>query len=78
MNLMFRHGGSTSLENPKVAWQKSGATLQVVGQAARLLAPEWYPIGGRAFLGLDTGPRLARRPRAGWSRRGTTYPWLAW
>ncbi|MEA2910613.1 MAG: hypothetical protein QOJ15_2694, partial [Bradyrhizobium sp.] len=20
--------------------------------------PEWYPIGGRAFLGLDPGPRL--------------------
>ena len=31
--------------------------LQVVGQAATL-APEWYPIGGRAFLGLDPGPRL--------------------
>ena len=30
--------------------------LQVVGQAATL-APEWYPIGGRAFLGLDPGPR---------------------
>jgi indole-3-acetate monooxygenase len=30
---------------------------QVVGQAATL-APEWYPIGGRAFLGLDPGPRL--------------------
>ena len=22
------------------------------------LAPEWYPIGGRAFLGLEPGPRL--------------------
>jgi len=31
--------------------------LQVVGQGATL-APEWYPIGGRAFLGLGPGPRL--------------------
>ena len=21
-------------------------------------APEWYPIGGRAYLGMDPGPRL--------------------
>jgi hypothetical protein len=22
------------------------------------LAPEWYPIGGRVYLGMDPGPRL--------------------
>ena len=22
------------------------------------LAPEWYPIGGRVYLGRDPGPRL--------------------
>jgi indole-3-acetate monooxygenase len=22
------------------------------------IAPEWYPIGGRVYLGLDPGPRL--------------------
>ena len=31
--------------------------LHTVGQTVTL-APEWYPIGGRAYLGLDPGPRL--------------------
>ncbi len=52
MDLMFRHGGSTSFKTGSrlaEVWRD----LQVVGQAATL-APEWYPIG----------PRLARaRPR---------------
>lgn len=57
MDLMFRHGGSTSFKTGSrlaEVWRD----LQVVGQAATL-APEWYPIGGRAFLGLDPGPRLS-------------------
>ena len=56
MDLMYRHGGSTSFKTESrlaEVWRD----LQVVGQAATL-APEWYPIGGRAFLGLDPGPRL--------------------
>ena len=56
MDLMFRHGGSSSFKTASrlaEVWRD----LQVVGQAATL-APEWYPIGGRAFLGLDPGPRL--------------------
>src|SRR6266702_7305679 len=56
MDLMFRHGGSTSFKTESrlaEVWRD----LQMVGQAATL-APEWYPIGGRAFLGLDPGPRL--------------------
>ena len=56
MDLMFRHGGSTSFKTESrlaEVWRD----LQVVSQAATL-APEWYPIGGRAFLGLDPGPRL--------------------
>ena len=56
MDLMFRHGGSTSFKTESrlaEVWRD----LQVVGQAATL-APEWYPIGGRAFLGLEPGPRL--------------------
>ena len=28
-----------------------------VGQTVTL-APEWYPIGGRVYLGIDPGPRL--------------------
>jgi alkylation response protein AidB-like acyl-CoA dehydrogenase len=56
MDLMFRHGGSTSFRaDSRLAecWRD----LQVVGQTVTL-APEWYPIGGRAYLGMDTGPRL--------------------
>ncbi len=55
MDLMYRHGGSTSFEiGSRLAevWRD----LQVVSQAATL-APEWCPIGGRAFLGLDPAPR---------------------
>jgi indole-3-acetate monooxygenase len=57
MDLMFRHGGSSSFKTASrlaEVWRD----LQVVGQAATL-APEWYPIGGRAFLGFDPGPRLS-------------------
>jgi hypothetical protein len=56
MDLMFRHGGNTSFKTESrlaEVWRD----LQVVGQAATL-APEWYPIGGRPFLGLDPGLRL--------------------
>ena len=56
MDLMYRHGGSTSFKSESrlaECWRD----LQVVGQAVTL-APEWYPIGGRVFLGLDPGPRL--------------------
>ncbi|MBM3219059.1 MAG: hypothetical protein FJZ38_10320 [Candidatus Rokubacteria bacterium] len=56
MDLMYRHGGSTSYRREsRIAecWRD----LQVVGQAVTLL-PEWYPMGGRVFLGMDPGPRL--------------------
>jgi alkylation response protein AidB-like acyl-CoA dehydrogenase len=56
MDLMYRHGGSTSFERESrlaECWRD----LHVVGQTVTL-APEWYPIGGRAFLGMDPGPRL--------------------
>jgi alkylation response protein AidB-like acyl-CoA dehydrogenase len=56
MDLMYRHGGSTSFKlDSRLAecWRD----LHVVGQTATI-APEWYPIGGRALLGMDTGPRL--------------------
>jgi alkylation response protein AidB-like acyl-CoA dehydrogenase len=57
MNLMYRAGGSTSFDyQSRLAecWRD----LQVVGQTVTL-APEWYPIGGRVYLGLDAGPRLS-------------------
>lgn len=56
MDLVYRHGGSTSYRRgSRLAgcW----ADLQVVGQAVTLM-PEWYPIGGRALLKMDPGPRL--------------------
>jgi alkylation response protein AidB-like acyl-CoA dehydrogenase len=56
MNLMYRHGGSTSFERASrlaECWRD----LHVVGQTVTV-APEWYPIGGRVYLGMDSGPRL--------------------
>jgi alkylation response protein AidB-like acyl-CoA dehydrogenase len=56
MDLMYRHGGSTSFRRESrlaECWRD----LHVVGQTA-VLAPEWYPIGGRVFLKMDPGPRL--------------------
>src|SRR5947209_2672252 len=56
MDLMYRHGGSTSYRRESrlaECWRD----LHVVGQTAAI-APEWYPIGGRAFLNMDPGPRL--------------------
>ncbi len=56
MDLMYRAGGSTSFQyQSRLAecWRD----LHTVGQTVTL-APEWYPIGGRAYLGLDPGPRL--------------------
>ncbi len=56
MDMVFRHGGSTSFKSESrlaEAWRD----LQVVGQTATI-APEWYPIAGRALMGMDPGPRL--------------------
>jgi indole-3-acetate monooxygenase len=56
MDLMYRHGGSTSFKRESrlaECWRD----LHVVGQTVTI-APEWYPIGGRVYLGMDAGPRL--------------------
>jgi alkylation response protein AidB-like acyl-CoA dehydrogenase len=56
MDLMYRHGGSTSFKRESrlaECWRD----LQVVGQTVTI-APEWYPIGGRVLLGIDPGSRL--------------------
>jgi alkylation response protein AidB-like acyl-CoA dehydrogenase len=56
MDLMYRHGGSTSFKRESrlaECWRD----LQTVGQTVTI-APEWYPIGGRVYLGLDPGSRL--------------------
>jgi alkylation response protein AidB-like acyl-CoA dehydrogenase len=57
MDLAYRWGGSASFRRETriaACW----ADLQVVGQTSTI-GPEWYPIGGRALLGLDPGPRLS-------------------
>jgi len=57
MDLMYRFGGTTSSEygNPIArCWRD----LQTVTQAVAVM-PEWYPLAGRIFLGLEPNPRLA-------------------
>jgi alkylation response protein AidB-like acyl-CoA dehydrogenase len=56
MDLMYRHGGSTSYRRES-RLSECWRDLQVVGQAVTLM-PEWYPMGGRVFLKMDPGPRL--------------------
>jgi alkylation response protein AidB-like acyl-CoA dehydrogenase len=56
MDLMYRHGGSTSFQRTSrlaECWRD----LHVVAQTVTI-APEWYPLGGRVYLGMDPGPRL--------------------
>jgi indole-3-acetate monooxygenase len=56
MDLVYRHGGSTSFKRESrlaECWRD----LHVVGQTVTV-APEWYPICGRALMGMDPGPRL--------------------
>jgi indole-3-acetate monooxygenase len=56
MDLVYRWGGSTSFKRESrlaECWRD----LHTVGQTVTL-APEWYPIGGRVYLGIDPGPRL--------------------
>lgn len=56
MNLVYRHGGGTSFKRASrlaECWRD----LHVVSQTVTV-GPEWYPISGRVFLGMDAGPRL--------------------
>jgi alkylation response protein AidB-like acyl-CoA dehydrogenase len=56
MDLVYRHGGSTSFKRESrlaECWRD----LHVVGQTVTV-GPEWYPIAGRGLLGMETGPRL--------------------
>ena len=56
MDLVYRLGGSTSFKRDSrlaECWRD----LHTVGQTVTI-APEWYPIGGRVYLGTDPGSRL--------------------
>lgn len=56
MDLVYRAGGTTSSQRShQIA--RCWRDLHVVAQAASI-APDWYALTGRAFLGLDTAPRL--------------------
>jgi indole-3-acetate monooxygenase len=56
MDLVYRHGGSTSFKRASrlaECWRDLHTVAQTV-----TLAQEWYPIGGRVYLGLDPGSRM--------------------
>ncbi|MGI9149620.1 MAG: hypothetical protein ACR2IK_24230 [Chloroflexota bacterium] len=57
MDLMYRAGGTTSSKRTHQL-ARCWRDLHVVAQAASV-GPDWYPLVGRAFLGLETQPRLA-------------------
>src|SRR5258707_1205524 len=56
MDLVYRHGGSTSFKSDSRLAQ-CWSDLHTVGQTVTI-APEWHPIGGRVYLRLDAGPGL--------------------
>ena len=56
MDLMYRWGGTTSFKR-ETRLAECWRDLHVVGQTVTV-GPEWYPIGGRIYLGMDPGPRL--------------------
>jgi alkylation response protein AidB-like acyl-CoA dehydrogenase len=56
MDLMWRAGGTTSIQRTH-RLARCWRDVHVVGQTITV-SPEWYPVAGRALLGLDPGPRL--------------------
>jgi len=56
MDLVYHFGGSTGFKR-ETRLAECWRDLHTVGQTVTL-APEWYPIGGRVYLGLDPGSRL--------------------
>jgi hypothetical protein len=57
MDLVYRHDGSTLFKRESrlaECWRDLHTVAQTV-----TLAPEWYPIGGRVYLGIDPGPAPA-------------------
>jgi indole-3-acetate monooxygenase len=56
MELMYRAGGTTSLERTHPI-ARCWRDVHAVGQTASL-QPEWYALTGKVSLGLDPGPRL--------------------
>lgn len=77
MNLMHRHGGSTSFQRESrlaECWRD----LHVVGQTVTI-SPERYPFGGLVYLGMVPGPSLCYPLRQGGLAEGasTNRPFCA-
>ncbi len=56
MDLMYRAGGTTASERTHPL-ARCWRDLQTVAQAVAVM-PEWYPLAGRIFLGLEPNARL--------------------
>lgn len=56
MDMVYHFSGTTGFKRG-TRMAECWRDLHTVGQTA-MVAPEWYPMGGRAFLGMDPGPRL--------------------
>ena len=56
MDMVYHFSGTTGFKRG-TRMAECWRDLHTVGQTG-MVAPEWYPMGGRAFLGMDPGPRL--------------------
>jgi alkylation response protein AidB-like acyl-CoA dehydrogenase len=56
MDLVYHFSGTTGFKRG-TRMSECWRDLHTVGQTG-MVAPEWYPIAGRVFLGMDPGPRL--------------------
>ncbi len=56
MDLVYHFSGTTGFKRG-TRMSECWRDLHTVGQTG-MVAPEWYPIGGRALMGMDPGPRL--------------------
>jgi len=56
MDMVYHFSGTTGFRRG-TRMAECWRDLHTVGQTG-MVAPEWYPIAGRAFLGMDPGPRL--------------------
>ena len=56
MDMVYHFSGTTGFKR-NTRMSECWRDLHTVGQTG-MVAPEWYPIAGRVFLGMDPGPRL--------------------
>jgi len=56
MDMVYHFSGTTGFKRD-TRMSECWRDLHTVGQTG-MVAPEWYPIGGRVLLGMNPGPRL--------------------